>query len=75
MHEHWKNSHEDTVNTLKRRTGSMPPKDIGVVTLTCTAKMKAGKLGCPQADRRTLGAADARLWRRSHCCRWAVLIL
>jgi NTE family protein len=33
MHEHWKNGHEDTVSTLKRKDWlKMPPKDIGVLT-------------------------------------------
>ncbi len=33
MHEHWKNGHEDTVHSLKRKDWlAMPPKDVGVVT-------------------------------------------
>ena len=33
MHEHWKNGHEDTLSTLKRKEWlKMPPKNIGVVT-------------------------------------------
>ena len=33
MHEHWKNGHEDTLSTLRRKDWlKMPPKDIGVVT-------------------------------------------
>src|SRR6201989_665521 len=32
MHEHWKNGHEDTLSTLKRKDWlKMPPKNIGVV--------------------------------------------
>jgi NTE family protein len=33
MHEHWKNGHEDTVRTLKRKDWlAMPPKNVGVRT-------------------------------------------
>ncbi|HEY0265163.1 MAG TPA: patatin-like phospholipase family protein [Rhizomicrobium sp.] len=33
MHEHWKNGHEDTLATLKRKTWlEMPPQNVGVVT-------------------------------------------
>jgi NTE family protein len=33
MHEHWKNGHEDTVQSLKRKDWlAMPPKHVGVVT-------------------------------------------
>jgi NTE family protein len=33
MHEHWKNGHEDTLTTLKRKDWlEMPPANIGVVT-------------------------------------------
>ena len=33
MHEHWKNGHEDTVSTLKRKDWlEMPPKTVGVIT-------------------------------------------
>jgi NTE family protein len=33
MHEHWKNGHEDTVRTMKRKDWlEMPPKNIGVIT-------------------------------------------
>jgi NTE family protein len=33
MHEHWKNGHEDTVRSLKRKDWlAMPPKHVGVVT-------------------------------------------
>jgi NTE family protein len=33
MHEHWKNGHEDTFGTLKRKDWlEMPPKDVGVIT-------------------------------------------
>jgi NTE family protein len=33
MHEHWKNGHEDTLSTLKRKDWlEMPPSNIGVVT-------------------------------------------
>ena len=33
MHEHWKNGHEDTVNTLRSRHWlEMPPKGVGVLT-------------------------------------------
>jgi NTE family protein len=33
MHEHWKNGHEDTLSTLKRKDWlAMPPANIGVVT-------------------------------------------
>jgi NTE family protein len=33
MHEHWKNGHEDTVRTMKRKDWlEMPPKNVGVIT-------------------------------------------
>jgi NTE family protein len=33
MHEHWKNGHEDTARSLKRKDWlSMPPPDVGVIT-------------------------------------------
>ena len=33
MHEHWKNGHEDTVRSLKRKDWlEMPPKNVGVIT-------------------------------------------
>jgi NTE family protein len=33
MHEHWKNGHEDTQHSLKRKDWlAMPPKNVGVVT-------------------------------------------
>jgi NTE family protein len=33
MHEHWKNGHEDTVHSLKRKDWlAMPPRNVGVVT-------------------------------------------
>jgi NTE family protein len=33
MHEHWKNGHEDTLSTLKRKDWlEMPPPNVGVIT-------------------------------------------
>jgi NTE family protein len=33
MHEHWKNGHEDTVHSLKRKDWlAMPPRNVGVIT-------------------------------------------